>query len=123
MKEQWIVSYHEEFEREFLELAISIQDELLAKVELLEYFGPSLSRPNADTLNGSKHVNMKELRFKANDGVWRVAYAFDPQRKAILLVAGDKSGGSEKRFYRQLIDKADRRFDEHLQKLEKERGS
>ena len=57
---------------------------------------------------------MKELRFDAADGVWRVAFAFDPRRNAILLVAGDKSGGGEKRFYRQLIAKADERFDEHL---------
>ncbi len=62
---------------------------------------------------------MKELRFDAADGVWRVAFAFDPNRKAILLVAGDKSGGSEKRFYRQLIDKADARFDAHLSKIKK----
>jgi hypothetical protein len=57
---------------------------------------------------------MKELRFSANDGVWRVAYAFDPKRRAILLVAGDKSGQSARRFYRQLIAKADARFIEHL---------
>src|SRR5262245_62775330 len=50
---------------------------------------------------------MKERLFDASDGVWRVAFAFDPKRKAILLVAGDKSGGSEKRFYKQLIAKAD----------------
>jgi hypothetical protein len=57
---------------------------------------------------------MKEIRFQAADGVWRVAFAFDPERSAILLVAGDKSGGGEKRFYRQLIEIADSRFSEHL---------
>lgn len=62
---------------------------------------------------------MKELRFKAAGGVWRVAFAFDPAQKAILLVAGDKSGGSEKRFYRQLIKSADARFDRHLAVLKK----
>jgi hypothetical protein len=51
-----------------------------------------------------RHANMKELRFKASDGEWRVAFAFDPRRQAILLVAGHKSGGSQKRFYRQLIE-------------------
>ena len=70
-----------------------------------------------DTLNGSKHANMKELRFNADDGVWRVAFAFDPRRKAILLVCGDKSGGSEKRFYKQLLKKADECFDDHLSRL------
>jgi len=76
-----------------------------------------LGRPRVDTLNGSRHANMKELRFSAADGEWRVAFAFDPRRKAILLVAGDKSGGSEKRFYRELIKKADERFDAHLARI------
>jgi hypothetical protein len=60
---------------------------------------------------------MKEIRFRADDGVWRVAFAFDPHRCAILLIAGDKSGSSEKRFYRQLIEIADSRFNDHLTKL------
>jgi len=64
---------------------------------------------------------MKELRFGADDGVWRVAFAFDPQRMAILLVCGDKSGGSEKWFYRQLLRKADERFDDHLSRLTRQR--
>jgi hypothetical protein len=64
---------------------------------------------------------MKELRFEVDTGVWRLAYAFDPTRKAILLVAGDKSGISQKRFYRSLIRKADERFAEHLEELEKTR--
>jgi hypothetical protein len=64
---------------------------------------------------------MKELRFSAADGEWRVAFAFDTRRKAILLVAGDKSGISEKRFYRALIRKADGRFNAHLARL-KEKG-
>jgi len=87
----------------------------------LEKVGPQLGRPRVDTLKGSRHANMKELRFDASDGVWRVAFAFDPRRKAILLVAGDKSGFGEKRFYRRLIEKADRRFDDHLTRIKKER--
>jgi hypothetical protein len=55
------------------------------------------------------------------NGAWRVAFAYDPQRQGILLVAGDKSGGSQKRFYRELIRKADARFDAHLQRLKRER--
>jgi hypothetical protein len=73
-----------------------------------------LGRPDVDTLKDSKFANMKELRFRADGGVWRVAFAFDPKRDAIMLVAGDKSGGSEKTFYRRLIQKADKRFKEHL---------
>jgi hypothetical protein len=76
-----------------------------------------LGRPHADILNDSSFANMKELRFDAADGVWRVAFAFDPGRKAILLIAGDKSGGSEKRFYKTLIAKADKRYQGHLDRL------
>lgn len=113
----WQVYFHAEFEPEFDVLGPEVQDELLAHANLLREFGPQLKRPSADTLHGSKHDNMKELRFKAADGVWRVAFAFDPVQKAILLVAGDKSGGSQKRFYRQLIKAADARFDRHLASL------
>lgn len=60
---------------------------------------------------------MKELRFKLGDGVWRIAFAFDPKRQAILLVAGNKAGINEKRFYKQLIRKADQRFEDHLNEL------
>jgi len=64
------------------------------------------------------------LRCRADDGVWRVAFAFDTERQAILLVAGDKSGVSQKRFYKRLIAKADNRFDEHLAALTtKENGN
>ncbi len=109
---------HPAFAEEFLQLSEAVQDALLAEVELLETFGPLLTRPHADTLFGSKHSNMKELRFQADNGVWRVAFAFDAQRRAILLVCGDKSGVSERVFYKQLIKKADQRFDGHLKTLE-----
>jgi hypothetical protein len=117
---QWIVEIGDEFKAEFDVLPEEVQDELLAKTRLLQQFGPQLGRPNVDTLNGSKHANMKELRFKAADGVWRAAFAFDPERKAVILVAGDKSGGSERQFYKDLIGKADARFDAHLARLNKE---
>ncbi len=118
---KWEVELHDDFEPEFDDFDEEVQDEIFALGEVLKEYGPELGRPKADTLNGSKHANMKELRFKADDGVWRVAFAFDPKRKAILLVAGDKSGGSEKRFYRQLIKKADERFDNHLADIEAEK--
>lgn len=112
----WTVSFSEEFEPEFDELPPEVQDAILARALLLEREGPLLGRPHADTLTGSKHANMKELRCNAADGVWRIAFAFDPDRQAILLVGGDKSGGSEKRFYKHLIARADERFDRHLAK-------
>jgi hypothetical protein len=111
---EWAVAFHEAFAAEFLELKPEVRRELAARIVLLKHFGPNLRRPYADTLSGSKHANMKELRFDAADGVWRVAYAFDPSRQAILLMAGDKSGQSSARFYRRLIATADRRFDDHL---------
>jgi hypothetical protein len=113
----WDVEFHDAFEAEFLAFEQTVQDALLAVAKLLADYGPQLGRPHADTLKGSKHANMKELRFEASGGEWRAAFAFDPKRRAILLVAGDKSGGSEKRFYKQLIAKADLRFSAHVESL------
>jgi hypothetical protein len=73
-------------------------------------------------LKGSAHANVRELRFAAGEGAWRVAYAFDPERRAVLLLAGDKSGQSQARFYRTFIAKADKRFSEHLKDV-REKGS
>ena len=116
----WAVAIADEFEPEFDSLHMDVQTEILALARLLQQFGPQLGRPRADTLNGSRHANMKEMRFSAADGEWRVAFAFDPKRRAILLVAGDKSGGSARRFYRTLIRKADERFDRHLTRVAQE---
>jgi hypothetical protein len=113
----WSISNHENFDAEFDALSEAVQDELLALLLLLEEQGPGLGRPHVDTLNGSKHANLKELRFKADDGVWRVAFAFDPERRAILLVARDKSGQQSGQFYKGLIAKADERYDRHLAQL------
>ena len=113
----WAVEIGDEFEPEFNDLHEDVRTEVLALSRLLQQFGPHLGRPRVDTLNGSRHANMKELRFSAAGGEWRLAFAFDPKRKAMLLVAGDKSGGSEKKFYKQLIAKADQRFDAHLKRL------
>lgn len=117
----WEVRFDEAFDAEFDALPEDAQDELLAHARLLEEFGPRLGRPRADTLKGSRHANMKELRFRASDGVWRVAFAFDPKQRAILLAAGDKSGGNERRFYKALIKKADERFEAHLARLKVQR--
>ncbi len=111
---KWTVKFYKSFEAEFDELRPEVQDELLAHALLLEEYGPQLGRPTVDTLKGSRFTNMKELRFKADNGVWRVAFAFDPKREAILLVAGNKAGTSEKHFYKELLKKADKRFSEYL---------
>jgi hypothetical protein len=119
MRVRWAVEIADEFKPEFDVLGQDVRREVLALARVLQEFGPQLGRPRVDTLNGSRHANMKELRFSAAGGEWRVAFAFDPKRKAILLVAGDKSGGSQKRFYRELIRKADERFDAHLARIGK----
>jgi hypothetical protein len=98
-----------------------VQTEILALSLVLEEFGPQLGRPRVDTLNGSRYANMKELRFNTARGEWRVVFVFDPRRRAILLVAGDKAGVSQKRFYRELIRKADARFGNHLAQMARER--
>lgn len=113
---RWSVELCDELEAEWSDLPEAVQDEMLAHAKLLEHFGPRLGRPRADTLKGSAYANMKELRFEAGRGVWRVAFAFDYRRAAILLVAGDKSGVSQRRFYQQLISKADARYTAHLEK-------
>jgi hypothetical protein len=115
----WIVEFHPDFYPEYEDLPKAVQNELAAHLRVLGDLGPQLGRPRVDTLNGSKHANMKELRFTADDGVWRFAFAFDPTRRAIVLCGGDKSGGGESRFYQRLIAKSDARFDAHVAHLNK----
>lgn len=110
----WVVLFHDAFDGEFCGLNEGLQDELLAHARLLAEFGPNLGRPTVDTLKGSRHTNMKELRLSWKGQVWRVAFAFDSQRQAILLVGGDKGGTDQRRFYKRLIGVADDRYDEHL---------
>lgn len=116
----WMILFEEKFEEEFDDLKQSVQDECFSQLKFLEKFGPELGKPHVDTLKGSRHANMKELRFKADNGVWRLAFAFDPKRQAILLICKDKAGVSETKFYKDLIKKADFRFDNYLANLKKE---
>lgn len=117
---EWVVEFYEDFKLEFDEFDTEVKLELLARLIRLQESGPELKRPYVDTLSGSNYPNMKELRFDAADGVWRIAFAFNPRRRAILLVGGDKSGLSQDRFYKQLIKKADKRFKKHLLDLKQE---
>lgn len=112
----WEVATTDAFDEWFKELGEDAQTEVIAKVKLLELLGPQLRRPHADTLNGSKHANMKELRADTKGMIMRIAFAFDPDRAAILLLGGDKSGKSQRRFYHQLIAKADSLYELHLVK-------
>lgn len=114
---RWTVLFHDAFERERCALDESLQDALLTQAKVLALVGPQLGRPHVDTLAGSRHANMKELRFRWRGDQWRIAFAFDPERQAILLVGGDKRGADQRRFYDRLIAIADARFDEHLESL------
>jgi hypothetical protein len=91
-----------------------------ARVDLLEATGPTLGRPTVDTIQMSKHQNMKELRC-SKDGVLRILFMFDPLRQAILLLGGDKSEGGEwSDWYLTAVPHADSLYDEYLQELRDE---
>jgi hypothetical protein len=107
----WRVEFHPEFSLEFDALSLAVRREILAQATLLGAVGPVLGRPRVDTLKGSRIPNLKEMRFNADGGVWRMAFVFDDQRVAVLLAADDKRGVSRDRFYRRLIARAERRFD------------
>jgi hypothetical protein len=111
----WEVEYTAEFGAWWDDLLPDAQERVTAAVELLEQHGPSLGRPLVDTLEGSRHPNMKELR----PGSIRSLFAFDPRRTAILLVAGDKSGRWQE-WYAEAIPEADRLYHEHVESLIKE---
>lgn len=117
MTNRWIVIFEEDFDAEFQDMPEGLQDEILAHALLLKDYGPNLGRPAVDTLKGSKHSNMKELRLNWKSSVWRIAFAFDPKRQAVLLAAIDKSSTDQKRVYKKLIAVADKRYDCYLLEL------
>jgi hypothetical protein len=113
----WTVIDHPDFDVERERLPRNVLDKLAEVILALEERGPQLGRPLVDTLKGSEHPNMKEIRIAVN-GAWRFAFAFDPERNAIILVGGNKEGVSSDRFYKNLIKIADERFDEWLKAVE-----
>lgn len=116
--ERWTVVFHPEFEPEFAGLDRAVKARLGRLLDLLREMGPSLARPYADTLKGSKHRNMKELRVITADDWYRFAFVFDPKQKAAILCGGGKGGMSQEKFYRALIAKSDQRFDTWLKETE-----
>jgi len=101
----------------------STYDQVMAALRVLASVGPALGRPLVDTIFGSRHNNMKELRpGSSGRSEVRILFAFDPTRRAILLLAGDKQGRWDK-WYRKNISVADDRYDEHLKGLRKQKGS
>jgi len=114
----WDVEYTDEFEAWWFSLNEDEQDSVRAGVELLAELGPNLGRPYADTVNGSRHSNMKELRTQHEGRPYRTLFAFDPRRTAILLVGGEKTG--DNRFYQTMIPQADDLFDDYLREIKDE---
>jgi hypothetical protein len=114
----WDVEYTDQFEEWFDSLDPGAQEDILVSVGLLEERGPSLGRPHVDTLEGTRHPNLKELRTQSKGRPLRTLFAFDPRRIAILLIAGDKTGN--RRFYDAMIPLAEELYDEHLEELRKE---
>lgn len=111
----WAIRVTDEFEAWFLNLTDLEQADVLAMVEVLEVKGPHLSRPYADTLKSRGQVtNLKELRIQHAGKPYRVFYAFDPRRQAVLLCGGRKDGSRDKRFYERMIPLAEQLFLAHL---------
>lgn len=110
----WGVETTKMFDDWFMAQTEALQIDMLAAMHLLEEFGPQLGRPYVDTVNGSIYSNMKELRVQHAGNPVRAFFAFDPERNALVLCAGDKTGRNEKRFYKEMIKLADAEFAQHL---------
>src|SRR5260221_10880988 len=113
----WEVAYTDEFERWWTDLDDGVQDAIDRTVHLLEARGPTLLFPLSSDIRGSKHGNLRELRVQVGGEPYRVFYAFDPRRAAILLIGGNKAGDDQ--FYDRMVPIADRIYDQHLAELEK----
>jgi hypothetical protein len=111
----WEVEFTDEFGEWWDSLTAQAQSDVDATVMVLRQFGPALTRPLADTVRGSRFANMRELRVQHGGKPYRILYAFDPRRAAILLLGGDKTGNS--RWYDEYIPKADAIYEEHLREI------
>jgi hypothetical protein len=110
------VEYTDEFEECWNSLKEAEQDSVEWSVDLLSSEGPALSRPHVDTLNGCRFPNLKELRVQHEGRPYRVFFAFDPRRMAMLLIGGDKTGNNK--FYEEMVPKAEAIYAQHLVKIE-----
>ena len=114
------VEYTDEFEEWWNKLSADEQATVDAYVRMLEEFGVALGFPYSSDIKGSKHSQMRELRAQHKGRPYRVLYAFDPRRMAILLVGGDKTGNN--RWYEEFVPIADALYAKHLEILEKEKS-
>lgn len=111
----WEVLLDDEFAEWLDGLAEDVRVEILAHAALLHERGPQLGRPLVDTVKGSGFTNMKELRVQFRGDPWRVLFAFDRNRAAVLLVGGNKR--CDKRWYKKSLPVAEERFRRHLERL------
>lgn len=118
MKE-WTIIYRPPYSTWFAKCGEELQNEILANLEVLKTMGPNLGRPRVDHIKGSTHQNMKELRVQFKGDPVRILFAFDPDRRAVLLLGGAKTG--DDRWYRKNIPLADQDFTLHLQEMQKEK--
>lgn len=112
----WKIKTTDTFDEWFDALDDTDRENVIAAMIVLAAKGPTLSRPYADSVKGSQHKNMKELRVQSKGNPIRAFFAFDPHRAGILLCAGEKTG-KDKRFYQEMIPVADREFTAHLEKF------
>jgi hypothetical protein len=112
----WEVEFTDEFGGWWDGLTAAEQNSIATGIYVLEEFGPTLTRPQADTVRGSRHPNMRELRIQHQGRPYRVLYAFDPRRVGVLLIGGDKTGNS--RWYEEFVPKADAIYSQHLDEIE-----
>jgi hypothetical protein len=115
---EWTIIFHPAFRDWLYEQPEDVQDSILVSLGLLKQEGPQLSRPYVGTLKGSRYPNLKELRVQHSGEPWRILFAFDPLRQAIVLVGGNKTGDS--RWYKKNIPIAEQRFAEHLETIERQ---
>jgi len=112
----WEVEYAGEFDLWWEALTEDEQESIAASIILLEQKGPMLPFPYSSGISGSTHSHMRELRIQHRGQPYRVLYAFDPRRVALLLIGGNKTG--DDRWYDKMIPKADRIYSEHIASLE-----
>ena len=118
MSVKWEIEYTDELGEWWGNLSEAEQESIDTSVRLLEEKGPSLAYPHSSGIEGSRHSHMRELRVQHAGRPYRVLYAFDPLRCAILLIGGNKTG--DDRWYDTHIPVADRLYDTHLKELKKE---
>ncbi len=115
---KWNIKFDPDFKIWLDQQEQGLRDETFAVLIVLEELGPKFGRPRVDTLKGSAFQNMKELRIQYKGRPWRILFAFDPKRQAVLLVGGNKTGNE--RWYKENIPIADKRYGKYLETLKEE---